>query len=107
MLGELSLGHAGFRAGALPGRWSGSVLYDIIPSQALQRCRRWPLWWAAALWLVSSASWFGIPVLRLPAIIGSSLTLAFTDRQELTNACNLGARGFQGLYFSPRKTLPP
>lgn len=70
MLGELSLGHAGFMSvGAFAGTLVWVSLYDTtFPS--LQRCC-WPLWWAA-LWLVSSASWSASLSCVCPAIIWPS-----------------------------------
>lgn len=70
MLGELSLGHAGFMSvGAFAGTLGGSACMTP-PSPSLQRCC-WPLWWAA-LWLVSSASWSVSLFCVCPAIIWPS-----------------------------------
>lgn len=70
MLGELSLGHAGFMSvGAFAGTLVWVSLYDTTFPKPAARC--WPLWWAA-LWLVSSASWSVSLFCVCPAIIWPS-----------------------------------
>ena len=75
MLGELSLGHAGFMS---VGAFSGTLVYVVMsengPAGPLHCC--WPSW-SAARWQVCSACSSACPVLRLSGDYLAIVTLAF------------------------------
>ena len=98
MLGELSLGHAGFMSvGAFAGTLVWVSLYDTtFPKPA-----------ALLLAFVVGgvvAGIFGIPVLRLSGDYLAIVTLAFGEIvKNFMNACNLGVDS-KGLHFSLKDT---
>ena len=95
ILGELSLGHAGFHERGRFCRHAGvwSACADTHLRQALQRCC-WPLWWAA-LWRASSASWSASLSCALSGDYLAIVTLAFGEIVKNYHERLLSGHGFQ------------
>ena len=98
ILGELSLGHAGFMSvGAFAGAVTASAMQDSVPSSALR------LTVAVLVGAVLAAIvgvLIGIPVLRLNGDYLAIVTLAFGEIvKNVMNACYLGVDS-HGLHFS-------
>ena len=93
MLGELSLGHAGFMS---VGAFSGTLVYVVMSENAPQ-----PLALLLAFVVGGAvAGLFGIPVLRLSGDYLAIVTLAFGEIvKNVMNACYLGVDS-HGLHFS-------
>ena len=98
MLGELSLGHAGFMS---VGAFSGTLVYVVMSEDAPQ-----PLRAAAGLrgrrrcGRSVRRALIGIPVLRLSGDYLAIVTLAFGEIvKNVMNACYLGVDS-HGLHFS-------
>ena len=97
MLGELSLGHAGFMS---VGAFSGTLVYVVMSENAPQ-----PLALLLAFVVGGAVAGLfgvlvGIPVLRLSGDYLAIVTLAFGEIvKNVMNACYLGADS-HGLHFS-------
>ena len=106
VLGELSLGHAGFMSvGAFTGVTAAIALQNVIPSGPLRLCIGMAV---GALFAAIAGVLIGIPVLRLKGDYLAIVTLAFGEiiKSIITNLyVGMDANGMQFSFLSDKTDL--
>ncbi len=106
VLGELSLGHAGFMSvGAFSGVTAAIALQNVIPSDALRLCIGMVV---GAVFAAIAGVLIGIPVLRLKGDYLAIVTLAFGEIiKSIINNLYVGvdAKGMQFSFLSDKTSL--